>query len=464
VLKPTEVALIVVDMQYFDAHPDWGEGRTARDLGVLAAFDEYFAHLHTAVPRMQRLLRLARETGIEVIHVRVAEVTNDSRDVGWKQLARGLVVPKDSKEAQLLEEVAPIGDEIVISKSSSGVFATTNLDRLLRNLGIKALVLVGTSTSGCVESAACDAADLGYTVIVVRDACACSTAQSHRMALERMAGESIVVASTVDLAARIEAVPAAERAARSGVTRAREYVPTTAPAAGGDNPYHLIFGPALPQPVEPESTALLLLDVQRFACDPAAGLGRLSNGGKETARLERYYARVRAALPNAALLLEAARRAGCLIVFAGTAARTPDGRDLSPRVRSLGRFPVLGGVDAEWLPEVGPRPGEIVLVKPGAGVCTGTGADELLRNAGIKTVILLGVSYDGGMEGSLRSLTDRGYGVVLAPDACAAFDDGLQAQLWRAETGIINVVPAAELAGRLRGARSATAAERPAAV
>jgi len=452
-LPPLDVehlALVVVDMQYFDAHPDWGEGRTARRLGVLGAFDDYFGQLREAMPQMRLLLDAARAKGIEVLHVRVAEVTSDSRDVGWKQLARGLVVPKDSKEAELLEDVAPVGDEIVVSKSSSGVFATTNLDRLLRNLGITTLVLIGTSTSGCVESAACDATDLGYTVVVPRDACACSTRASHELALARMAGASVHVRSTAELCQRLEALPSVDRAARSGVARATRYVPKTAPpAVEAESPYSLIFGPALPQSIEPGGTALVLLDVQRFGCDPTCGLGRSVRGGTEQARVERYYDRVRVALPNIARLLDAARTAGCLIVFARTAAHTPDGRDVSPRVRALGVFPVLGTADAEWIAEAFPRPGEVVITKPAAGVCTGTGVDELLRNAGIKTVVLAGISYDGGLEGSLRSLTDRGYGAIVPPDACAAFDDRLQARLWKAETGIINVMPAADVAAHL---------------
>ena len=449
------LAVVVMDVQYFDAHPDWGEGRTARQLGVLGAFDAYFAQLHAATPHMRRLLDAARAKGIEVIHVRVAELTSDSRDAGWKQLARGLAVPKDSKEAEPLEEVAPVGDEIVVSKSSSGVFPTTNFDRLLRNLGVSTLVLIGTSTSGCVESAACDASDLGYTVIVPRDACACSTRASHDLALARMAGGGVIVSSTAELCGRMEALPPVDRAARSGVVRAQRYAPKTALAAASDNPYHLIFGPALPQPIAPPATALVLADVQRFGCDPACGLGRRLRTGSEAFRAERYYARVRAALPKIAQLLDAGRRSGCLIVFAGTGAHTPDGRELSPRTRGLGTFPVLGTRDAEWLPEASPRGGEIVLTKPAAGVCTGTGLDELLRNAGITTVILAGISYDGGLEGSLRSLTDRGYGAIVSPDACATFDEELQAKLSEAETGIINVMPAEVVAARLLGAGTA---------
>jgi len=48
-------------------------------------------------------------------------------------------------------------------------------------------------------------------------------------------------------------------------------------------------------------------------------------------------------------------------------------------------------------------------------------------------------------------LTDLGYGAIVPPDACATFDDALQARLWEAETGIINVMPAADVAARQLG-------------
>src|SRR5687767_8531395 len=85
-LSGEQTALVVVDMQYFDAHPDWGEGKTAKQLGVLSAFDEYFRIVDDAIPQIQALLSACRAKGVEVIHVRVAEVTDDSRDVGWKQV------------------------------------------------------------------------------------------------------------------------------------------------------------------------------------------------------------------------------------------------------------------------------------------------------------------------------------------------------------------------------------------
>lgn len=458
-LEGEHLALVVVDMQYFDAHADWGEGRTARQLGVLDAFDEYFEQLNDVIPRIQSLLTACRAKGIEVIHIRVAELTNDSRDAGWKGVVRGLAVPKNSKEAELLEEVKAVGDEIVISKSSSGAFATTNLDRILRNLGIHTLIFLGTSTGGCVESTASDAVDLGYRVIVASDACACSTRRSHQTALGRMANGSMYVSSTQEVQASLSGLPSVDRAARSGVVKAQDHVPISVPQeTPPENPYSLIFGPAIRLSLEPANAALLIVDAQHFTCDPVCGLGKVVHDRTRFPAIERYYARVRSAIPNIGQLLEAGRPSKLLIAFVRTAAQTIDGRDLAPRVRDLGVFPVIGSREAEILPELAPRPGEVVLNKPAAGVCTGTGLDELLRNAGITTVVLTGISYDGAIEGSVRSLTDRGYGVVLVPDACATFDEHLQEHLWNMETGIINVLPTSEVIARLRDLQHAEVA------
>jgi len=448
-LKEDRTALLVVDMQYFDAHPDWGEGLTAKRLGVLDAFGEYFEILGEVIPQIQSLLSMCRGKGIEVIHIRVAELTDDSRDVGWKQVVRGLAVPKGSKEAQLLDEVAPVGDEIVVSKSSSGAFATTNLDRILRNLGITALLFTGTSTGGCVESTARDAADLGYDAVIVSDACADSTRQAHLIALGRMAAAGAGIASTGEVLSALGSLPAADREARSGAARAERCMPTSIPdGAVRRSPYSLIFPPALDLGLEPANSALILVDVQYATCDPDDGLGRGRERGRRAA-VESYYARVRSAIPNLRRLLDDSRAAGILVVHIRTASHTPDGRDMSPKLRAYGFTPAQGSRGADIVEDVRPRPGEIVLSKPASSVCTGTGLDELLRNAGIETVILAGISFDGALEGSVRSLTDRGYALFLIPDACATYDEQLQQGLWRMQTGIINVASTEEIRRRL---------------
>jgi nicotinamidase-related amidase len=440
-------ALLVVDMQYFDAHPDWGEGRTAKELGVEACFDPYFAQIDDIIPRIQRLLAIFRGKEMEVIHLRVSEVTKDSRDVGWKQLVRGLIVPSDSREADPLDDVAPVDDELVISKSSSGVFPVTNLDRLLRNMGITTLIMTGTSTGGCVESAVRDAVDLGYDVVVVADACADSTPESHQQALGRMAGGLTHILTTEEIAELLAAVPDGSRQARSGLERVKPYIPSpsAAPPSPDADPYDLIFGPAVRLSLAKDNTALLIVDAQRLTCDPEVGLGRMARERGQSAALSTYYDRVDQALTGMSRVLQGCREAGLPVIHARTAGRRPDGKDLSRKTRSQGISIGRESREAELMPAVAPRSDEIVLDKLASGAFTGTGLDELLRNLGIAHLILCGVSYDAGVESTLRSAGDRGYGVVLVPDACASFDETQQEGLWEMESGTILVRPVAAL-------------------
>ena len=377
---------------------------------------------------------------MEVVHLRVAEQTRDSRDVGWKQLVRGLIVPSDSREADPLDELAPVDDELVVSKSSSGVFPVTNIDRLFRNMGITTLVMTGTSTGGCVESAVRDAVDLGYDVVIVADGCADSTPDSHQRALGRMAGGLTRILTTDEVETVIGAVPAGSRQARSGLERVKPYLPSPSSNPPPDaDPYDLIFGPAIRLPLASHNTALLIVDAQRLTCDQEVGLGRMARERGESATLAPYYERVEGALTGMSQVLHAGREAGLPVIHVRTAGRMPDGRDLSRKTRAQGISAGRGSRESEIMPQVAPRPDEIVLDKPASGAFTGTGLDELLRNLGIEHVILCGLSYDAGVESTLRSATDRGYGLVLVPDACATIDEAQQAGLWHMESGTIQV-------------------------
>jgi nicotinamidase-related amidase len=435
-----KTALVVVDMQYFDAHRDWGEGLTAKQLGVLRHFDEYFLQIDTITSTIRSLLDLFRERRIEVIHLRVAEVTKDSRDVGLKQLVRGLVVPIDSKEAELLEGLEPADDEIVISKSASGVFPATNFDRILRNIGIERLIFTGTSTSGCVQSAIYDALDLGYDVSVVSDACADSTNASQKQALAQLARARVPLVRAEDVARRIAALPQADRGRKSGVERARRYTPTS-PYMPNDraphevSPYALIFGPAIALDLRRDNTALVLVDAQRLTCDPASSFAAVLAADPDYAG---FHAKVPAALDAMGRLRAAAREIGLPIIHIRTAGHLPDGRDQSAKLRRLGIRSVVGTPDAEFMPQVAPMPGEVVLNKPASGIFTGTGLDELLRNIGAAHIVLAGITVDAAIESSVRSAGDRGYGVLLVPDACAGATSA-EAQIKDFEKATVNV-------------------------
>jgi nicotinamidase-related amidase len=439
-LDLSDAALLVVDMQYFDAHRDWGEGRTAKELGVATYFDDYFRQIDDITPRIAALLDASRARRVEVMHLRVAELTCDSRDVGLKQLVRGLVVPADSKEAEFLEGLEPQGDEIVISKSASGVFPSTSFDRTLRNIGIRTLIFTGTSTSGCVQSAIYDALDLGYRVVLVADACADATMAAQAQALQGLRGLGVEVVSSTALLRVLEAMAPLDPARRSGLARVAPYLPTQPflpndrPAAEV-SPYALIFGPAIRLHVTPRNAALVLVDVQHAFCDPSAAFApRLSS----MAGHDGFHARAAAALPRMVQLRDGLAAAGMPVVHVRTAAHMADGRDLAARLRRHGLRLVAGERDADFMPQLRPGPGQAVLTKPGSGIFTGTGLDELLRNLGAEHVVLAGIGFDGALEASIRSAGDRGYGVLLVPDACVA-TASVERNLWSYEKGTVNV-------------------------
>ena len=203
-LNRATTALIIIDVQYADAHPDWGLGRTAKERGISGALDYYWDRVQQVMlPNIQRLLATARRIGIEIIHVRVASATADGRDSA-KNL--GLRVARDAQEAHFLPEVAPQGDELVLSKTTSSTFDSTNIDQLLRNMGISNLIVTGIETSGCVDSTVRSAAAKGYEMIVVEDACAAKAPQLHDVALLGWGHKFAVVKTTDEVVQEMEAL------------------------------------------------------------------------------------------------------------------------------------------------------------------------------------------------------------------------------------------------------------------
>jgi len=208
--EPSRTALLTIDLQYLDAHPSGWMGRLARDQGKPDHLKERFEFIQEILPNVRRLQDACRAHGVEVIHIRVAYRTRDGRD-GRRALSADLanVTPIDDRDNDFLEEVAPVGDEIVIDKTSAGTFNSTALDQILRNMNINRLWVTGIVTEGCVEITARDAADRGFLVTLVRDGCASSTHVAHEDALQRMGdGDLIKVRTVEDLIGDLIAAPA----------------------------------------------------------------------------------------------------------------------------------------------------------------------------------------------------------------------------------------------------------------
>jgi ureidoacrylate peracid hydrolase len=200
-----KTALLIVDMQYLDAHPDYGLGLKAKENGAFDLLQEYFDDVAAIIPRIQRLLATCRRTGVEVIHVCISPNTQDARDCPVVTRMRKLRPPKGTRETEILDELKPEGDEIVLTKITSSAFLSTSLDLILHNMDVDTLIVCGVITNGCVESTVRDGRDLGYQVIVVGDACATWTRDMHERSLRWMAGSFGNVRTTDDVLAEIDA-------------------------------------------------------------------------------------------------------------------------------------------------------------------------------------------------------------------------------------------------------------------
>ncbi|WP_306051197.1 cysteine hydrolase family protein [Oceaniradius stylonematis] len=212
--RPIELgktALLSVDMQ----NAEWTAERqkSASYLSSPEAKERYFLDRvgDVLIPNQQRLQAAARAAGIEVIYTTIEAYTLDGRDRSLDHKISDLFFPKGSWEARVIDAVGPEPNDIVIPKTASGIFNSTNIEYVLRNLGIEYLIVYGVCTDQCVEGAIRDAADRGFLVTQIEDCCAANEARRHDVSIEQMKGHYCRTRTTDEMVAEIEAL-AAERA------------------------------------------------------------------------------------------------------------------------------------------------------------------------------------------------------------------------------------------------------------
>lgn len=188
-LEPAVSALLFIDVQNFNCSRNGGKFSHLSPEGLEKTCGWYFNELNTrTVPNMQTVQQVCRSCSIEVIYTIIESLTLDGRDRSLDYKITGFNVAKGSWDGKVIAEIAPQGDEIVLPKSSCSVFVSTNIDYILRNLGVKQLVICGLLTDQCVESAIRDACDLGYLVTQITDACLTMTEQRHDNSIRAIKG------------------------------------------------------------------------------------------------------------------------------------------------------------------------------------------------------------------------------------------------------------------------------------
>lgn len=188
VLHPKETALLVIDVQntYLE-RPDRAKLSKAEQ-DKYDAWTPFHDRMHNQViPRTAELLKLCRANGVESLFARIASHTLDGRDRSLSQKMPGwnnLLLPKNDQPSQLVAQLAPVGDEITVTKTTDSALTGTNLRLILHNLGIKNVVCTGIFTDQCVSSTVRSLADESYNVVVVEDCCAAGSDALHHKELE----------------------------------------------------------------------------------------------------------------------------------------------------------------------------------------------------------------------------------------------------------------------------------------
>lgn len=208
-IRKSNTALLLIDIQGL-ATPEHLAKR-AIEAGMAAddvndALSDYATRFYSAVDNGTRLLAAARSAQVACIHIKIESLSGNARDTGPAHRRLGWCYPPGSEETEFLDQVAPIQGEIVITKTVSGAFTATNLDSVLRHMGIQWLIIAGFETDECIEATGRTALDLGYLALFAEDACTAYEAHSHDHFMAKYAAWGLT-RSTTDLVALLAALP-----------------------------------------------------------------------------------------------------------------------------------------------------------------------------------------------------------------------------------------------------------------
>ncbi len=174
-------ALLVIDLQKGEYNPEIISEKP---------HDKYMWDRinNIVLPNGKKIIDKCRQNKIEVIYTVIESYTKDGRDRGIDYKISGIFCAKNSREAEVLDEIKPLDNEIIIPKTSSSVFNSTNIEYVLRNLSIQYLMIFGIVTDQCVETAVRDGCDKGFLITLIEDACATHTQERHDNSLKGVKG------------------------------------------------------------------------------------------------------------------------------------------------------------------------------------------------------------------------------------------------------------------------------------
>ena len=207
-----ETALVVIDLTVGQIARDGDRYTRIRKAGQ--AEDAAYAYDrcdNLVVPAARRLIDAFHANDATVIYTTCASVRGDGSDQTWRHRAFHHITAADSRDAQIVDALAPGEQDILLVKTGSSVFNSTSIQHLLWNMRITTLVVCGVWTNSCVEGATRDAGDRDFRVMLAEDACAAMSPRWHATALEYLDRNFCHVRSSDEIIAQLAADTAAAR-------------------------------------------------------------------------------------------------------------------------------------------------------------------------------------------------------------------------------------------------------------
>ena len=181
VLNSKETAHLIIDVQKTYLEPKTNPEENAE-------WQPFFNRMNDLViPNIKNLISFLRNKNVENIFARIACHKESGLDRSLSQKKPGfnyLLLPKDTPSSQIVEDLKPENDEIVMMKTTDSALTGTNLRLILNNMGIKNVICTGIFTDQCVSSTVRSLVDESFNVILVEDCCAAATEALHNHELE----------------------------------------------------------------------------------------------------------------------------------------------------------------------------------------------------------------------------------------------------------------------------------------
>ncbi|WP_343316101.1 isochorismatase family cysteine hydrolase [Brucella sp. BE17] len=204
------LALIVIDMQR-DFLEEGGFG---------ASLGNDVSHLRRIVPAVVRLIAGFRGASLPVIHTRechrpdLSDLPDAKRDRG-NPLRRigdpgpmGRLLVAGEPGTEIIPELTPLPDEVVIDKPGKGAFYDTELGAVLRSRDIRNLIIAGVTTEVCVQTTMREANDRGYDCLLATDATASYFPEFHAATIEMIIAQGGIVGWAADTDTILETLDA----------------------------------------------------------------------------------------------------------------------------------------------------------------------------------------------------------------------------------------------------------------